>query len=237
MSTRTRSALAFGLPGLARSALAFACLWLALAASPTDAAAQTYAASAGWGGGFISFQPFITQGEHSPQDIGLSSSWVAQATAESWQLDRWVGVRLGGTFSRGALAFPANDRTVTTWGLEAAALLRVVPPVEGRTASAYGIAGGGFMWFNMGAGGASPIAGTAVIYDDQDRRRPMALVGGGIEFMTGMRAMDNDVGIRIEGVNQVTFGGPLTPVDGPKPGAMHNPRISVMLFSGTAGIF
>jgi hypothetical protein len=225
MRTRTRSALAAGFLGLA------------VAFTATDAAAQTYTTSAGWGGGFISFQPFIEQGEHSPQDIGLSSSWVVQATAESWQLDRWVGLRLGGSFSRGAVAFPVNDRTVTTLGLEAAALLRVIPPVEGRTTSAYGIAGGGFMWFNLGAGGAAPIAGTAVIYDDRDRRRPMAVVGGGIEFMTGMRAFDDNVGIRVEAVNQVTFGGPLTPVDGPRPGAMHNPRLSVMLFSGTPGIF
>jgi hypothetical protein len=217
--------------------LAFGLMGLALAGTTTDAAAQAYATSAGWGGGFISFQPFIEQGEYSPQDIGMSSSWVAQVTAESWQLDRWVGLRLGGSFSRGAVTFPANDRTVTAWGLEAAALLRVVPPVEGRTASAYAIAGGGFMWFNLGAGGVAPIAGTGVIYDDRDRRSPVALAGGGLEFMTGLRFMDTDLGIRLEAVDQVSFGGPLTPLDGPRPGAMHNPRLSIMLFSGTPGIF
>jgi hypothetical protein len=220
-----------------RSAASVAALMLATAFAAQDAAAQTYATSAGWGGGFMSFQPFAESGEHTPQEIGLSSSWVAVATAESWQLDSWLGLRLGGSFSRGAVAFPTADRTVSAWGLEGAALLRVMPPAEGRTATAYAIAGGGFMWFNLGAGAPVPIAGTGLIYDAGDRRQPMAMAGGGLEFMTSMRPFGEQLGIRVEGVDQVTFGSPLRPVGSSDSAARHNLRLSVTLFSTTPGIF
>jgi hypothetical protein len=201
------------------------------------AAAQTYGTSAGWGGGFMSFAPFAEQGQFSPQEIGLSAPWVVLATAEGWQYGGWVGLRLGGSYSHGTVAFPTADRNISAWGLEAAALLRVLPPQEGRTASAYLIGGGGFMWFNLGEGGAVPIAGTNLIYDDADRRQPMALGGAGLEFMTNMRAFGDQVGVRVEAVDQVTFGSPLRPFDGADSGARHNLRVSIMLFSAVPGIF
>lgn len=225
MSTRTRLALT-------AATLAFSA-----ALSATAVQAQAYATSAGWGGGYMSFQPFAEAGSTSPQEIGLAAPWVVQATAETWQLDRWVGLRLGGSFSRGTVEFPTANRRITAWGLEAAALVRVVPPVEGRTASAYVIGGGGFMWFNMGEGGAVPIAGTTLVYDDGDRRQPMALGGAGLEFMTAMRPFGDAIGVRIEGVDQVTFGSPLRPFDGSDSGARHNLRISLMLFSTVPSIF
>jgi hypothetical protein len=221
----------------ARAGLAAAVLAVAGAVAPASAAAQAYDSSVGWGGGYISFAPFVEQGEHSPRDIGMGAAWVAMLQGESWQLDRWLGLRLAGFYSNATVAFPTADRSTSAYGLEAAALVRVVPPVAGRAASAYLIGGGGMLWFGLGGGGVVPIAGTDVIYDDRHRNQPMAMGGGGIEVMTGARMLDGGIGVRIEAVDQVTFRSPLRPADGQASGAMHNLRLSVTLFSGLPGLF
>jgi hypothetical protein len=221
----------------ARHAVAGAVLVIASALAP-QAAAQTYAASAGWGAGLMSYQPFVEQGEHTPLEIGLSAPWVLVLTAESWQLDGWLGLRLGGSFSHGTVAFPTTERNVSAWGLEGAALVRVIPPAVDRAVSAYGMVGGGFIWFGLGHGGVVPIAATGVVYDSRERRQPMALLGGGIEFMTGMRLLDDQIGVRVEAADQVTFGSPFRPVEGASTtGSKHNLRLSVMLFSAVPGLF
>lgn len=204
---------------------------------PFPACGQDYDVSAGWGGGYISYAPFVERGATSAQDIGMSATWVALLQAESWQLQRWVGVRLGGFYSRGTVTYPTAEKKSSVFGIETAALIRVIPPAPGRAGSAYLIGGGGLMWFELGEGPAVPIAGADVIYDPDERRQWMLLGGGGIELMTGLRALDGQIGVRLEAVDQIAMGRPFRDIGGADPELMHNLRFSVALFSGVPKLF
>jgi len=199
--------------------------------------AQDYDTSAGWGGGYISYAPFVEQGTLSSQEIGLGGTWVAVAQFETWHLQRWVGLRLGGFYSYGTVTYPTATKDASIYGVELAGLLRVVPPAPGRTATAYLIGGGGSMWFGLGDGPTVAIADADVVYHDKDRRQWTLLGGGGLEFMTGLTAFDGQLGIRIEGVDQIALSRPFKPMDGADPGMMHNIRVSVALFSGAPRLF
>jgi hypothetical protein len=196
-----------------------------------DAAAQLYDASAGWGGGYVQYQPFIESGDDSPVDIGYGGTWVAVVQAERW-LAGWVGLRLGGFYSHGTVTLPTRDNRANVYGVETAALLRIVPPAERRYMSAYLIGGGGVTWFGLGEGDDVLIDGSNVVYSPGEARQFTALGGGGIELLTGIRVTDGEIGVRLEGVDQVVLGRPFRPVGGSDPGIMHNIRGTITLFTG-----
>jgi hypothetical protein len=208
---------------------------LAALLTAAQAGAQEYSSSLGWGGGYISFSPFVEQGEHSAKEIRLSPAWVAVLQGESWVLNRWLGLRLGGIYSRGTVTLPTAERSVAVYGLETAALLRILSPAAPRKATAYLVGGGGVLWYCLGQGGPVRIAGTGVLYDDGERRQFMALGGGGIELMPGLRGLDGPIGVRLEVVDQVMLEQPFRPLEGAGFGATHNPRLSITLFAGLFG--
>lgn len=208
--------------------LAAACAALA---APSNAAAQTYNASAGWGGGYVQYAPFIESGDDSPVDIGFGGTWVAVAQAEGWK-GGWVGLRLGGFYSHGTVTLPTRNNRADVYGVETAALLRVIPPQENGMLSAYLIGGGGVTWFNLGEGDDVLIEGSNVIYSPDESRQFMALGGGGIEVLTGIRVTDGEIGVRLEGVDQMVLGRPFRPAEGSDPGMMHNIRATLTIFTG-----
>ena len=220
-----------------------ACLWAAavfalLAAGSTRAQAQDYDTSIGWGGGYLKFAPFVEQGASAPSDLGLGGTWVAVLQAESWKLNRWLGLRLGGFYSHGNVAYPTAEKDVSAYGAEAAVLLRIVPPAPQRTVSAYVLAGGGLTYFALGEGGGTvPIAGTNVLYDEGDARQWMGVAGGGLEFLTGITVYDGLIGVRAEAVDMMALSRPLREIGGGDPDPMHNLRFSVTVFSGVPKLF
>lgn len=226
--------------GSVRVGLRTALLAMLLLAQASHANAQDYDTSIGYGGGYLRFAPFVEQGSASPSDIGIAGSWVAVLQAETWKFNRWVGIRLGGFYSRGPVEYPTAEKDVSSYGAEVAALLRVVPPAENAMVSAYLIGGGGLMWFGLGENAVAPvvpIAGTTVLYDERDRRQLMLLGGAGLEYTPGWRAFDGLIGVRLEAVDQISLSGPLRPIDGPDPDMMHNLRFTLTLFSGVPKLF
>lgn len=202
--------------------------------------AQDYDTSIGWGGGYMQFAPFLEQGAASPRDIGIGATWVAVLNAESWKFNRWVGLRLGGFYSQGPVTYPTAEKDVSAYGVEAAALLRVVPPNPNTLMSAYLIGGGGLMWFALGESDDSPvvpIAGTTAVYDERDRRQFMVMGGAGLEYLPGWRAFDGMIGLRFEAVDQISLSRPIRQIGGPDPDMMHNLRFSLTLFSGVPRLF
>lgn len=207
--------------------------------TPTTLPAQEYTTSVGWGGGYMQFAPFAEAGEHTPVDIGIDPTWVAVLQGESWHLDRWVGLRFGGMYSSGTLTYPNTTKTVSTWGLEAAGLLRAFRPQGSGTfsGSLYLIGGGGLLWYGLGEGETVRIADTNLTYDDSDRRQLMAMGGAGLEILPGWQGFDGPMGIRIEAVAQHMFKQPLRPVGGGELDAAQHLRFSVTLFSGISGLY
>jgi hypothetical protein len=205
-------------------------------AAPTLAAGQNYDTSAGWGGGYVMYQPFIDAGEDSPVDIGFKDTWVALLQVETWQLNRWIGLRLGGYYSHGSVTLPTRNIDADAYGIETAALIRVVPPADNRFVTLYLIGGGGINWFGLGEESAS-IEDSNVEYRADDRRQFSALGGAGLEVMTGLRALDGEIGVRAEAVDQIMFKRPFRPVGGADPGMMHNLRFSLTLFAGVPSLF
>jgi hypothetical protein len=220
-----------------RASLRALVLLMGLALLPGTAQAQDYDTSVAWGGGAIQFTPFVEAGSASPGDIGLGTTWVAVVHAETWRFNRWVGLRAGGFYSHAPVSYPTASKNTSVYGLEAAALLRVAPPVPNRFLTAYLIGGGGVVWFGMGAGPTVPLAGTTVIYDDSEARQFLALGGAGIEILPGWRAFDGQLGVRIEGVDQMVLGRPLRADDAGSTDPMHNLRLSLTLFSGVPRLF
>jgi hypothetical protein len=212
---------------------------LAAVLAPAGVQAQDYDMSAAWGGGVIQFAPFVESGSATDSEIGFGLTPVGVLHFENWMLDRWVGLRFGGFYSAGNVSYPTSSKTQSVWGLEGAALLRVAPAARSRMATAYLMAGGGVAWFEMGDGPAPiPIQGTnTVVYDPDDMRQWMALGGAGIEILPGWRAYDGTIGVRLEAVDQVMFGRPLSVEGGGDPGMMHNLRFSLTLFSGVPRLF
>ena len=198
---------------------------------------QDYDMSAGWGGGYISYAPFVKQGTAAPADIGLGATWVALLQAETWHLRRWVGLRVGGFYSRGTVTYPTAQKQTSVYGAELAGLVRIIPPAPDRIGTVYLIGGGGLMWYQLGEGPTVPIADAGVTYNADDRRQWMLLGGGGIELMTGLTAFDGELGVRFEGVDQISLSRPFREIGGPDPDMMHNLRFSVMLFSGVPKLF
>lgn len=211
----------------------------AAALSSTPARAQGYDTSVGWGGGYVQFAPYVESGAATPTDIGLEGTWIAVAQAESWQLGRRVGVRLGAFYSHGDVTLPTGNRNAATFGVETAALLRVVPPRAENFLSAYLIGGGGLTWFSMDDKGEDiiPISGSAVIYDADEARQFAALAGGGIEVLPDWQLGDAAIGLRFEVVDHITFGSPFRPAESSDSEARHNLRFTVTLFSGVERLF
>jgi hypothetical protein len=219
---------------------ALALLPVLLIADVSAARAQGYDTSIAWGGGYMKFAPFVDQGAAAPSDIGIAGTWVALLQAETWKLNRWVGIRAGGFYSNGAVEYPTAEKNVSAYGGELAALLRVLPPRENQQFSLYLIGGGGLMWFGLGESDASPvvpIAGTSVVYDARDRRQFMVMGGGGLEVLSGITAFEGQLGVRVEVVDQVALSRPLRVIDGGDPDMMHNLRFSLTLFSGVPKLF
>jgi hypothetical protein len=215
-------------PVRAAAMMAAACAMLTVT---SDAAAQAYNASAGWGGGYVQYAPFIDSGDDSPVDIGFGGTWTAVAQAEGWKGNR-LGLRLGGFYSHGTVTLPARNHRADAYGVETAALLRIIPPRENGSASAYLIGGGGVIWFGLGQGDDVLIEDSNVIYSPDEARQYMALGGGGIEVLTGIRVADGRIGVRLEGVDQMVLGRPFRPADGEDSGMMHNIRFTLTLFTG-----
>lgn len=209
---------------------------LAVLLQPAVARAQHYDTSAGWGGGYFQFQPFVEAGEDAPEDLGFGGTWVAVVQAETWRFNRWVGARLGGFYSSGSIDYPAGDRQHSIYGLETALLLRVVPPNDLNFVTAYLIGGGGITWFDMG-GSDVVVPGAAVEYDSDESRQLVALGGGGIEVLTGLRVFDGEIGVRAEAIDNIMFDRPLRPVGAGSSDMMHNLRFTVTLFSGVPRLF
>ena len=213
---------------------------VALAAlSGTPAHAQGYDTSAGWGGGYFQFAPFVESGNDTPRDIGFGGTWVAVLQAESWKAARRIGLRLGGYYSHGNVTFPAVSKRAATYGIEAAGLLRIAPAREGNSLNLYLIGGGGLMWFSMEDQDEDIIAipGTSVVYDADEKLQPVALGGGGIEILPGLQLFDSPVGLRLEAVDNITFGSPFHPANSTDSEMRHNLRFTVTLFSGVEALF
>jgi hypothetical protein len=208
---------------------------LAALLAPAVASAQDYDTSVAWGGGYYRFAPLV-DGDTAAADLGFGGTWVAVLQAETWQLNRWVGARLGGFYSMGSIDYPIGGRDHAIYGLEAAALVRVVPPAEDRSMTAYLIAGGGLTWFSMGETSAQ-VPGTTVVYDADESRQLVALGGLGIEVLTGLRAFGGDIGVRLEGIDNVHFDRPLRPIGEDGSDMTHNLRFTVALFSGVPKLF
>lgn len=204
---------------------------------PTLAFAQNYDTSAGWGGGYLMYQPFVEAGDDTPVDIGFNDTWVALLQAETWQLNRWIGLRLGGYYSHGTVTLPTRDIDADAYGIETAALIRVIPPADDRFVSLYLIGGGGINWFGLGEGGSTVLEGSNVEYRSDERRQFSALGGAGLEVLTGLRALDGEIGVRAEAVDQILFDRPFRVVGGADPGMMHNLRFSLTLFAGVPSLF
>jgi hypothetical protein len=223
-----------------RGGLRAAVVLAALAAlSSTPARAQDYDTSAGWGGGYIQFAPFVESGNATPSDIGFGGTWLAVLQAEAWKFDRRVGARLGGFYSHGSVSMPLGSKRAATFGLEATALLRVAAPRETNSLNAYLIGGGGVMWFSMEDRGETiiPISGTSVIYDADEARQFAALAGAGVEILPDWQLADATVGLRIEAIDYMTFGSPFRPVGSNASEMRHNPRVTVTIFSGVSRLF
>lgn len=216
------------------SILATACA--ALLVDSTEAAAQDYSSSAGWGGGYVQYAPFIEAGDDSPVDIGFGGTWVAVLQAEKW-VAGWLGLRLGGLYSHGTVTLPTSNNRADLYGLETAALLRIIPPARERTMSAYLIGGGGIVWYGLGDGDDVLIEDSNVVYTPGESRQFAALGGAGIEVLTGIRALGEQIGVRVEGVDQMVLGRPFRPVGGSDPGMMHNMRLTLTLFTGIGNLF
>lgn len=224
-----------GRAGLRAAALLMAVMLLA----PSPASAQDYDTSVAWGGGLIQFAPWVDAGGASPRDLGLGSGMTAVLHGETWHFNRWVGARLGGFYSRGTVEYPTANKNANAWGAEASGLVRVMPPAAERMVTAYLIGGGGLTWFTLGEGPhVAPIAGTStVIYSPDWRRLWTAHGGAGVEIMSGMRAFDGQLGVRIEAANMVTFNAPLRVEGATSPDPAHNLRVFVTLFSGVPRLF
>jgi hypothetical protein len=221
-------------PGRLAAVLAAACT----AFIPSSAAAQNYDTSVGWGGGYVQYAPFIESGEDSPVDIGFGGTWIAGLQAEGWELGGWLGVRLGGFYSHGTVTLPNRDIAADAWNLETTALVRIVPPAEHRSMTAYLIGGGGVTWFGLGDGDDEVlIEGSNVVYDPGETRQLAVLAGGGIEVLTGIRVTDGQIGVRLEGVDQMVLDHPFRPLGGSDPGMMHNIRATITLFAGVGTLF
>jgi hypothetical protein len=219
-----------------RAGLAGALLALAALAVPGSTTAQDYQTSVGWGGGYFMFQPFVDASPDTPE-LGFGGTWVAVLQAETWRFNRWVGLRAGGFLSNGTIDYPDGALDHSIYGVEAAALVRVVPPREGRRASAYVLGGGGVTWFSMGdAPGEVPIPGTNVIYDPDEARQYVVLGGGGVEVLTGLRFFDGDIGLRAEAVDNIALNRPLH-VSGQEADMMHNLRFTLALFTAAPSLF
>jgi hypothetical protein len=226
--------------GVMRQRTRAACTALSVACAlllPAAVSAQHYSTSAGWGGGYVMYAPFIDAGEDSPTDIGFNDTWVALLHAESWQFGRWIGLRLGGYYSHGTVTLPTRNIDAAAYGIETAALIRVVPPAENRFVSLYLIGGGGLNWYGLGEGGDAVVEGANVMYHRGDRRQWSVLGGGGLEVLTGFRALDGEIGVRAEAVDQIMMGRPFRPIGGADPGMMHNLRFSLTLFAGVPSLF
>lgn len=204
---------------------------------PGAGAAQDYQTSVAWGGGYFQFQPFVDAGDDAPADLGFGGTWVAILQAENWQFNHWVGLRLGGFLSQGSIDYPSGALDHTIYGIEAAGLVRVVPPRPERRVSAYLLGGGGVTWFSLGDGsGEVPIPGTNAVYDTDEARQYVALAGGGVEMMTGFRFFDGDLGVRAEAIDNIAFGRPIHAADDDG-GMMHNLRFTIALFTGVPPLF
>ncbi|HSK18047.1 MAG TPA: hypothetical protein VK912_02830 [Longimicrobiales bacterium] len=205
---------------------------------PAEAAAQDYDTSVGWGGGYVQYAPFIESGEDSPVDIGFGGTWIAGLQAEGWDLGGWLGVRLGGSYSHGTITLPNRNIAADAWNLETTALVRIVPPAVHRSMTAYLIGGGGVTWFGFGEGDEEVlIEGSNVAYNPEDTRQLTVLGGAGIEMLTGIRVTDGQLGLRLEGVDQLILDHPFRPLDGSDPGSMHNIRATLTLFAGVGSLF
>lgn len=221
-------------PGVCAAVLAAACTALV---APAGAAAQTYDISAGWGGGYVQYAPFVEAGDDTPRDVGFGGTWVALVQVEKWELSHWLGLRLGGYYSHGTVTLPSSNNRAAAWGVETAALVRVVPPTDRTYVSAYLIGGGGMNWFDLGEGNNVPVPGSNLVYSQDDARQFTILGGGGIEVLTGFRVMDGEIGVRAEGVDHIVLDRPFRPAGGSSAGMMHNLRFTLTLFSGVPSLF
>jgi hypothetical protein len=207
--------------------------------SSTPVQAQEYDTSAGWGGGYVQFAPFVESGNDTPRDIGFGGTWLAVVQAESWQLSRRVGVRLGGFYSHGSVTLPVGSRRAAMFGLETAALLRIASPRAANLLAPYLIGGGGIVWFSMDDKGETiiPIGGSNVVYDADEARQFAVLGGAGMEVLPDLQLFDGTFGVRLEAVDYITFGSPFRPV-GPSDSEMrHNLRFTVTMFTGAERMF
>jgi hypothetical protein len=76
-----------------------------------------------------------------------------------------------------------------------------------------------------------------VEYDSDESRQLVALGGGGIEVLTGLRVFDGEIGVRAEAIDNIMFDRPLRPVGAGSSDMMHNLRFTVTLFSGVPRLF
>lgn len=193
----------------------------------TPAAGQDFTASAGYGGGAISFGEFNAGG--TGQALELDAGWVVTGHIDYWAGSGRVGGRLNGAFTQRQFDAPIGSRDLSAWIVGADLLVRLLNPVPGRTVAPFLAAGVGFADYGLGKGQAILFPDADALYPGDSDRQFTVSGGVGIDIIPGFTIFGSPSGFRLEAIDHIALDSPFSPPGGGSFDPIHNVRVSLSI--------